>query len=434
MAGHKEIYKQRLSSVDAVLGEIRSGDVIVCGGSSLEPQALLWRLHELRGRVENITVMVALGVTPYPFMVNEEYADTFRVPVNFMQSAARTAHKLGIAEFVPSDLDDGYMHWTREHQPDWCFIQASPPDDRGNISISLSLLKEMECVETAKKLVVEINPHVPFVYGDGVIPLERADFIIEADNPLPVVPSAPAGATEKQIAENIASLICDGDTLQLGIGSIPDSVAELLMDRHDLGIHTEMLTNSMRDLIEAGAVTNARKTLDTGLTVACFAMGLPELYAMTERNPKLSMRRGHYCNDPRVIARQENFVSVNNALCVDLGGQVCSESIGPRMYSGTGGQFNTAYGAFHAPNGRGIIALRSTANTKNGRISTINSLLPMGSVVSLSRNYVDYIVTEYGIAHLRGCSVRERSERLIAVAHPDFRAELAADARKFALW
>ena len=434
MSNFYEEYKQKIASPDDILSMIRSGDVINCGGSSIEPQLMLSRLHELRGRVENITCMVALGVTDYPFMTQPEYADTFRVPTNFMQTAGRRAHSLGIAEFLPADLDNGCSFWQERHPSDWCFIQSTPMNERGEFSISLSLLRELEAVEGSKKVVLEVNPNVPWINGEGVVKLSQVDYILEASNPLPVVPSAKAGPVEQEIAKNIASLIRDGDTIQFGIGSIPDATAALLMDRRDLGIHTEMFTNSMRDLVEAGVVTNKRKTLDTGLTVATFAMGMPETYKMLSERDDVFMRRGHYVNSPFVIAQQENFVSVNNALAVDLGGQVCSESIGPRMYSGTGGQFDTAYGAFHAKGGRGIIALRSTADTKQGRISTIGAMLAPGSVVSLSRNYVDYIVTEYGIAHLRGLTVRERAKELIRIAHPDYRAELARDAEKFMLW
>lgn len=427
-------YEQKRTSADQILGRIRSGDVIVCGGSALEPQGLMNRLHELRGRVENVTVMVALGVTPYPFMSDGVYRDTFRIPVSFMQGAGRRAHGLGLAEFVPSDLNDGYVQWARRHEPDWFFIQSSPMNERGEFSVGLSLMREMEGLEGAKKVVLEVNPHVPWLEGDGVVSIRDVDWLIEVDNPLPIVPEAAVGPVEREIGRHIASLIRDGDTLQLGIGSIPDAATELLTEKRELGIHTEMLTNAMRRLMEAGAVTNRKKTLDTGYTVAGFVMGDQALYDMAARDRTLRMRRGCYCNNPWVIAQQENFVSVNTALAVDLSGQVCSESIGYRMYSGTGGQFNTAYGAFNAPGGRGIIALRSTADTKQGRISTINALLPTGSVVSLSRNYVDYIVTEYGVAHLRGLSVRERVEALAAVAHPDYRAELRRDAEKFMLW
>lgn len=434
MSDFRKEFEQKTVTADTVLDQIRSGDVIVCGGSGLEPQHLMGRLHELHGRVTDLTVLVALGVTPYPFMTEEKYRGTFRVPVNFMQTAGRRAHSLGIAEFVPSDLNDGYVHWARKHAPDWCFIQSSPMNERGEFCVGLSLLREMEGIEGAKKVVLEVNPNIPWVQGDGVVSIRDVDYLIPVDNPLPIVPSAPVGPVEQEIGRHIASLVRDGDTLQLGIGSIPDAAAALLLEKQELGIHTEMLTNSMRKLIEAGAVTNRKKTLDTGFTVASFAMGDKELYELVARDKNLRMRRGCYCNDPKVIARQENFVSVNNALAIDLGGQVCSESIGPRMYSGTGGQFNTAYGAFNAPGGRGIIALRSTADTRQGRISTINALLPVGSVVSLSRNYVDYIITEYGIAHLRGLSVRERAEALIAIAHPDYRAELRRDADKFMLW
>jgi acyl-CoA hydrolase len=246
------------------------------------------------------------------------------------------------------------------------------------------------------------------------------------------LPAATVGEIDKTIGAYVASLVNDGDTIQLGIGGIPNAVALAFMNKHDLGVHTEMITSSMAILAEAGVITGKKKSLHKGKMIGTFALGTQALYDFLDGNPAVQLLRGNYVNNPFVIAKNDNMVSINTALQVDLTGQVCSESIGLRTYSGSGGQNDTAEGAIHAKNGRSIIALYSTA--KNGTISAIQPWLTPGAAVTLSRNNVDYIVTEYGIAPMKARTIKQRVENLIAIAHPDFRSELRALALKHEIW
>ena len=276
------------------------------------------------------------------------------------------------------------------------------------------------------------NPNLPEIYGDTEVHIRDVDMVVEAATPLPYLPKSQPNETERTIGQYIASMVQDGDCIQLGIGGIPDAAAMALKDKHDLGVHSEMITNSMADLVKAGVITGRKKNYMTGKMVGTFAYGTQELYDLLDRNHSVLMLRGETVNDPWVVARNDNFVSINSCLSLDLTGQICSESIGSRQYSGSGGQADMAVGAAHAKNGRSIIAVASTK--KNGTVSSISAQLAPGSVVTLSRNEVDYVVTEYGIAPIRGRSVRQRVENLIAVAHPDFRGQLRADAEKLLLW
>ena len=300
------------------------------------------------------------------------------------------------------------------------------------MKIPLCLIHERAFLEAADRIILQINPNLPSVFGDTEVHIRDVDMVVEAATPLPYLPQSQPTETEKIIGEYIASMVQDGDCIQLGIGGIPDAAAQALMGKHDLGVHSEMLTNSMVDLVNAGVITGRKKTYLPGKMVGTFAYGTQELYDMLDNNPSVLMLRGETVNNPQVVAMNDNFASINSCLSVDLTGQICSESIGSRQYSGSGGQADMAVGAVHAKNGRGIIAVASTK--RHGTVSSITAQLEPGSVVTLSRNEADYVVTEYGIAPLRGRSVRQRVENLIAVAHPDFRAELRQQAQKLLLW
>ena len=305
-------------------------------------------------------------------------------------------------------------------------------DKHGYFQIPLCLIHEREFLDHADRIIVQVNPNLPRVYGDTEFHIRDVDCVVEAATPLPYLPESQPSELETTIGQYVASLIRDGDTIQLGIGGIPDAAAFALMDKHDLGIHSEMLTNTMVDLVEAGVITGRKKSLHPGKIVGTFAYGTQRLYDMLDQNPSVRMLRGSYVNDPAVVAQNDNFVSVNSCLSVDLTGQICSESIGSRQYSGSGGQVDMAVGAAHSKGGRSIIAVASTK--KGGTVSSITAQLAAGSVVTLNRNEVDCVVTEYGIAYLKGRSVRERVENLIAVAHPDFRADLRKQANDLYLW
>jgi acyl-CoA hydrolase len=298
----------------------------------------------------------------------------------------------------------------------------------GYFNLGISNVYEHDVIQLADKVILEVNPRVPHMHGETQVHIDEADLIVEYENPLPVIPIPQPSEVEEQIAGHIAGLVDDGSTLQIGIGGIPNAVAKLLKSKNDLGVHTEMFTESMIELFEEGVITNRKKNFWPGKFVCTFAMGTQNMYDWIDNNPGILVLKGRYVNDPYVVARNDNMISINTAISVDLTGQVSSESIGPVQFSGTGGQLDTHRGAIMSKGGKGIIALRSTA--KGGSISTITPALVSGSIVSVPRQDLDYVVTEYGVAHLRGRTVSSRTKALIDIAHPDFREDLKAEARK----
>jgi acyl-CoA hydrolase len=307
----------------------------------------------------------------------------------------------------------------------------------GYVSLSLSVTYERELMEAADLVILEINENLPRTYGDTVIHMEEVDLVIENHRDVPELPSASASEKDLLIGGYIAELIDDGSTLQLGIGGIPNAVTSMLLSKHDLGIHTEMFTDGMIDLFEAGCIAKTPHTFGnqvlTGKMVATFALGSKRLYDFLHRNPAVALMRGSWVNNPYTIARNKKQISINTALEVDLTGQVCSESIGPKQFSGTGGQADTAIGAQMSEGGKSFIALYSTTSVKqpDGARKTISKITPTltaGAAVTLHRANVDYVVTEYGAVRLKGAPVRERVKRLISIAHPDFRDWLQEEA------
>ena len=429
---YAELYRSRLGTLDGALDLIQSGDTIATPIYGCEPTQFLKRLHTIAPRVENVTLWTMLMMGDYPVMMDDSLKGHIDIISFFYNKNCRDGHASGRYQMTPLNLHSVGPTVVATRRPNVFVAAVSPMDAHGKVYLPFDLQATLECLEAADKVVFEINSHIPRVFGETALPIECADYIYEADTPLPLAPAAPSSEVEKKIAENVVSLIRDGDCIQLGIGGMPNAVGEALMDKHDLGIHTEMITSSMGKLLRAGVVTNARKNFNTGKTVGAFAWGDQPLYDYLAENTSVCLRRAAWVNDPFNIAQNDNMVSVNTAIQVDLTGQICSESIGPRQFSGTGGASDFAYGAFHSKGGRGIIALASTA--KGGTVSKIQPTLTPGAVVSISRNIVDYVVTEYGIAKLRDRTVRQRVENLIAVAHPDFRAELRKQADALMLW
>lgn len=427
-------YASKLVTVDEALSHIKDGDVIGAGAAANEPAGLLGRLHTLNGRVHNLKFISGLGMRDYPFLSDPGCQESFSTDCIFMMGAGRAAHRKGLTNVFPASLHNGIGRWM-DHNPVNVFMVAATPMDRhGYFRMSMCLIQERELLEQADLVILEVTPDMPHIYGENEIHISQVDFIVEGDGKMPEIPASEPTAVERAIGAHIADLIHDGDTIQLGIGGIPDSVGKCLLDKHDLGIHTEMITNCVLDLVKAGVVTGRKKTLHKGKIVATFTLGNRDLYDFLDQNPGIALMPGSYVNHPAIIAQNDNMVSVNTTLNVDLFGQCASETIGSLQYSGSGGQSDTAIGALHARGGRNIIAVKSVAHTKNGDVSAIHAQLPAGSVVTLSRNDIDYIVTEYGVAPMRGRSVRQRVENLIAVAHPDFRDQLRRDANKLMMW
>ena len=432
---YKKIYESKKGTVQDALDMIHSGDVIWCSNNYNEPETLFGHLHEIADRVDNVIVYKS-RIGRYPFMMTPGMNGHINCHNYFYGPSYREAHKLLNASFIPVDLPN-YYRMVNRHKPCNIFTaQVSPMTEDGKLYVGMNQTIEYyaikDAVEQHKKIIVEVNPNLTYMNGSAYIPVEAVTLLYEVNTPEYCIGPVTTTPEEDKIGEMVASLIEDGDTIQMGIGGIPDTVGKHLMDKHDLGLHTEMLTNSIVDLMEAGVLNNRKKNFHNGRCICTFALGTQELYDMVDDNPGVEFYSGSYVNDPRIIGQNDHFISVNSGLAVDLTGQVCSESIGSRMYSGTGGQNDFAEGASYSKGGRSVICVKATK--KNNTISSIVAQHATGSVVTLSRNTVDYIITEYGIAPMRGRSVRQRVENLIAVAHPDFRAELRKQADELHLW
>lgn len=432
-------YQKKIITVEEALKLVKSGDQIFSGMMAAEGRLFLSRLHELPKEVKDITVTNCLPMLDAPFFTEKEYADRFRVDSWFLSGALRKAMANGNVRYIPNHLHLAAHDRLSHVKPDIYIGVATLPDKNGFMSLSLSNVYEKRMLEQAKMVILEINPNFPRTHGDLEVHVRDADYLIEADYPVPELPDGEMTEKDIIIGNLIAEHINDGDCLQLGIGGIPNAVANALVHKKDLGVHTEMFTTGFMKLYKAGAITGKYKKTHPGKMVACFALGTKELYDFIDDNPMVQILDGNYVNDPHVIGLNDNQVSINSTIEIDLTGQCCSESIGTRQFSGTGGQVDTAVGAQISKGGRSFIALYSTAMVRNREtgereeVSKIVTTLKPGAAVTLSRNDVDYVVTEYGVVHLTGTTVPERVELLISIAHPKFRDELFKEAVKYGL-
>ncbi len=436
----QQLYKDRIITVDQALSFIKSNDEIISALGAAEPRGMVSRIHEVADRVENVTVVTCLPMGGYEYFQNPDYKDQIRMEGWFYSPEIRKAHKNGNVSFVPNHLHLAAERRLDYKKPDIFIGTASPMDKHGYLSLSLSATYERDMMEHAEKSILEVNPNMPRTFGDTVIHISEVDYLIEQNYPLPELPITEPSDKDRQIGKHIVDLVEDGSTIQLGIGGIPNAVASELKTKKDLGIHTEMFTDGMVELFKSGAITNNEKTLMPGKMVATFALGSKVLYDFIDDNPAVQIFRGRWVNDPSVIGQNHKMVSINTTIEIDLTGQCASEAIGHRQFSGTGGQADTAIGAQIGRDGKSIIALYSTTKIKDpktGEPKTISKIVPgltQGAAVSLSRNDVDYVVTEYGVAALRGTPIRERVKRLIAIAHPDFRESLETSAKELMIW
>jgi acetyl-CoA hydrolase len=414
------------SAADAVKA-VRSGQRVYIGGGCGVPVVLAGELArrapELRD-VEIIHILTA-GTSAW---VTPEASSAFRVNSLFIGPNVRGAVREGRADFTPVFLSEIPRLFREGHLPiDVALIAVSPPDEHGYCSYGVEVGVTKPAVESARVVIAEINPRMPRVWGNSFIHISRIDYCVQVDYPLPEFRQGEPAPLYSRIGRHVADLIDDGATLQMGIGAIPNAVLDYLGDKRDLGVHSEMFSDGIIDLVQRGVITGARKTLLPGKLVAGFVLGTERVYRFIHNNPIIELRTTDFTNDPFTISRNDKMVAINAALQVDLTGQVCADSIGTKFYSGVGGQADFIRGAARSKGGKPIIALPSTA--LGGTVSRIVSTLEPGAGVTTSRNDVHYIVTEYGVAYLYGKTVRQRAEALIAVAHPDFRAELAAAAR-----
>jgi acyl-CoA hydrolase len=440
MLDFEKIYGDKLISVEEALNKINPGDEIVSALAGAEPSSILEKLHTIAPRVKDITIVTCLPMGDYEYFINPAYKEKFKMEGWFYSGGMRKVHKYGHISYIPNHLHLAAVKRLAYRKPDVFIGTAAPMDRNGYLSLSLSVTYEREMIDNAGITIVEVNKNMPRTFGDTIVHITDIDYIVESSNPVPELPYLEPTDKDRQIGKHIADLIDDGSTIQLGIGRIPNAVTVELMHKRDLGVHSEMLTDGMVDLFYAGVITGRKKTLMPGKMVATFALGSRKLYDFIDNNPAVALMKGSWTNNPYVIGKNYKMVSINTTLEVDLTGQCCSESIGHRQFSGTGGQADTAKGAQYSEGGKSIIALYSTAEVKNedgnGKktISKIVTTLTPGAAVSLSRNDVDYVVTEYGVAELRGAPIRERVKRLIKLAHPEFREKLEWEARKLMIW
>jgi len=420
----KDQYKQKLISIPEAVGKLQSRQSLGLAMAASEPPGLMNELGNHRDRLEDVHVWVCLPLGYYSFIQDPSMEGHFFVENWFYGAADRKVHDQGRESYIPNNLHQAATKklYAAGERVNVFFGTATPPDDRGYMSLSLGLVIEKQLIEAADLVILEINENLPWTLGDTQVHISEVDFVVENNAPLPELPVVPPTKAEEAIGGYIADLIEDGSTLQLGIGGIPNAITPFIMNRKDLGIHTEMFTDGMVDLYNAGVITNRRKTQWKGKMVGAFALGTKKLYEFVDDNLGIEFQQGRVTNDPYVVGRNYKMISINTALQVDVMGQVCSQSIGHRHFSGTGGQLDTHRGAQLSPGGRGIIALRSTA--RNNEISTIVPILSPGAEVTVPSQDIDTVVTEYGIADLKGLCVRDRANALINIAHPDFREQL----------
>ncbi len=424
----EEMYRQRLREIDDIVKLIKAGSRIFIGSGAAEPQLLIKMLIEKEQLIadhETINV-IELGTTPYTEAVMSR---PFKRNAFFIGPNVRDAVNEGRAEYTPIFLSELPDHIRSGRlKIDVAFIQVAPPDRYGYCSLGVSVDVVKAGAETAVLVIAEVNRQMPRTLGDCFIHLKDIDYIVESD--LPLITWSPPEPDEvaMKIGQNVSRLIGDGATIQAGIGMIPNAILSFLNDKNDLGLHTEMFSDGIIDLVEAGVITNRRKTLHNGKIVATFCMGTQRLYDFVNDNPLIEFHPCDYTNDPFVIAKNEQMISINAAIQVDLTGQVCADSIGEYFYSGIGGQVDFVRGAARSKGGKPVIVIPSTA--KGGTVSRIVPFLDQGAGVVTSRGDVHYVATEFGMVNLHGKNLRERALALIDIAHPDFRNDLIDYARQ----
>lgn len=424
----RELYKEKVISASEAADKIKNGYRVVIGHAAGEPKAVIDAMVRDSDKFSNIEIvhMIGMGTGGY---VKEEKEFNFRHNSLFAGSSTRNAIADGRADFTPCFFSEIPKLFREEYlKVNVAIIQISTPDEHGFCSFGVSNDYTKPAAECADIVIAEINPNMPRTLGDSFIHVKDIDHIVEANYPLIEIKPSEIGEVEKAIGKNCAELIEDGSTLQLGIGSIPDAVLLFLKDKKDLGIHSEMISDGVLELVESGVINNKKKTLHKDKMVVTFFMGTKKFYNFIDNNPMIEMHPVDYVNDPCIIGKNDNMVSINSCIQIDLMGQVAAESMGLKQFSGVGGQVDFVRGANISSGGKSIIAMPSTA--AKGTISRIVPFLEEGTAVTTSRNDVQYVITEYGIAGLKGKSLKERARALINIAHPNFRAQLIKEWEK----
>ncbi len=421
-------YKKKLVTAEEAVSVVKSGDRVYISGNAATPYVLMKALAQRKDELQDVELVHVLLMGEDP-LSKPEMEGHFRHNSLFVGPADRKAINEGRADYVPIFLHQiPDLFYSGQMPVDVAMLHLSPPDEHGFMSFGVEILASKAAAEKAKVIIAQVNEQMPRVLGDSFIHVSRVHKIVEISEPLPELERSPMSEVEFKIGQHIAGLIDDGCTLQLGIGGIPDAVLASLKNRRELGVHTEMVSDGVMEAIEAGIITGSRKTLHPYKVILTFVLGSRRLYEFVDNNPVFEAHPTDYTNHPFIVAQNEKMVAINSAIEVDITGQVCSDSIGPYIYSGFGGQVDFIRGATHSKGGKPIIALPSTA--KDGEVSRIVPYLKQGAGVVTTRADVRYVVTEYGVAYLYGKNLQERTRALINIAHPKFRAELIKEAKK----
>lgn len=423
-----DLYKNKIVNPQEAVKAIQSGNRIFLTGNCSVPQILLASLVDYAPNINDVEICHALTIGSADY-VGADMKGHLRVNTLFIGDNVRKAVQEGRADFTPVLLSEFPLLFKKNILPlDVAMVHLSPPDEHGFCSFGVEVGLSKSIAESARIIIAEVNEKMPRTLGDSFIHVNKINYVIPVNYDLPEVPM---GNDEENniidsIAKNIAKLIPDGATMQMGIGAIPDAVLKFLYDKEDLGVHTELFSDGVIELVNAGVITNAQKSLHPGKIIAGFILGTKKLYNWVHNNPIIELHRTEYVNDPFVIAQNKRMVAINSAIEVDLTGQVCADSIGTRLYSGVGGQLDFIYGAARSEGGVPIIALPSKAKS----FSRIVPTLKTGAGVVTTRNHAHFIVTEYGIADLYGRTIQQRAKALINIAHPEFREELTKSANE----
>lgn len=426
----EKTYSEKLSTPEEAVKTIRSGDRVVIGQAAAMPEALNNALAARKDELNDVTLISALALRPTPSM-RPEFKNNMETLSYFMGPQER-----GLDKAVGGCVSVNFNHldlWVeRIARPNVLLLEVTPPDGSGYFNVgNVNCCMMEDYRRTNPKIIVQVNKNVPFIYSDfGFLHVDEVEAIVEFDSPMPQLPNAPATDVDKQIASHIVDLIPDGACLQIGLGGIGNAVGYSLEHKKDLGIHTEMATDSMVYLAKKGAVNCSKKNYYPGKFVASMGLGSQEMYDFMDHNPFVYATSLSKIAREEYVAMNDNFISINNCLSIDLTGQVCSETIGHGRVSTTGGQQGFVRGAIRSKNGKSFILLASTAETKEGRVSRISASLPAGTIVTTPRSDVQYIGTEYGCVNVFGLPPNKRAELLISIAHPDFRDQLKHEAKQ----
>lgn len=425
-------YKEKLITTDKVLELIKDGYKIAVAEGQGAPRGFLSKFHTIKAKGVHLWTCRMSRSFPYLEQRNGDYI----LSDIFLTKATRCAEYKNIS-YMPCHLSEAGNTICEGRAPDIFVLTCTPPDEKGMMSAGLSDVYVKKLLQSSRIVIAETNRNMPYTYGDTEFHIDDVSYITQEHQPLNPIPRGKATEKDRVIGKLVADMIQDGDCLQVGIGSIPDALMDFLHDKKDLGIHTELLGDGLVDLVEAGVINGSKKTLHKGVIVTSIIDGTQKVFDFCNRNKDVLMRDTSYTNSFETLIKNDNQISVNTTLEIDLSGQCCSEALGSRHFSGTGGQSDTAWGAQHAKGGKSFIVLCSTANVvEDGNVKMLSKIVPQlkrGAAVSLQRNVTQYVVTEYGVVNLKGLNIRQRAEALISIAHPGFREWLREEASKLGI-